>query len=158
MKIGWYRDRSAPGRYVYWNGDQWLSRLDGVPLSWPAATPRGSRARGSRLAATIAIFAVSYVGALLLGIVFYVATRSSSTGLQRVDLLAALSTVAWVAIFSAMATRVSYRWFDALCLFIPVYSIIWMFRILWRLANLPLRDWSPRPEDLTRLLPRAARG
>lgn len=75
--------------------------LDGVPLFWPTATPMGSRARGSRFAATIAIFVVGCGAAFLLGLVFYAATQSSSAGLA-IPVSSALSTAAWFALFSGM--------------------------------------------------------
>jgi hypothetical protein len=46
-----------------------------------------------------------------------------------------------------VATRVSYRWFDALLLLIPVVGLFYLCRFAWRLSLLPYRDWSPRPQE-----------
>jgi len=59
------------------------------------------------------------------------------------------ATQIWTLIVVAglVATRVSYRWFDGLTLLLPIYGIVWLFRIAWRVAYLPFRDWTPRPEE-----------
>lgn len=158
MKVGWYRDRAAPGRPLYWNGEAWLSNLEGARLAWPAGTPLGSRARGPRVALTIGILAVSYLAVTLVGILLYVASPPPSPGQGILGPTEVVVAVIWFALFSSMAVRVSYRWFDAFLLVVPVYSFVWTVRVVWRVANLPLRDWEPRPEDLTRLLPRARSG
>lgn len=50
-----------------------------------------------------------------------------------------------ILVFLAFAApRVGYRWFDCLFAFIPFYGIVFIFRIAYRLANLPEVDWSTR--------------
>jgi hypothetical protein len=49
-----------------------------------------------------------------------------------------------------VATRVSYRWFDAVLLLIPILGLFYLWRFAWRLSLLPYRDWSPRPEEAPR--------
>ncbi len=44
-----------------------------------------------------------------------------------------------------MSTKVGYRWFDCLFALIPFYGIFFLFRITYRVANLPARDWTDRP-------------
>jgi hypothetical protein len=46
-----------------------------------------------------------------------------------------------------IARRVSYRWFDAFLLLIPLFGLIYMWRFAWRLSFLPYRDWPPRPDE-----------
>jgi len=46
-----------------------------------------------------------------------------------------------------MARRVSYRWFDAFLVLIPIVGLVLLCRFAWRLAFLPYRDWPPRPEE-----------
>lgn len=43
-----------------------------------------------------------------------------------------------------MSPRVGYRWFDCLFAVIPIYGVIYIFRIAYRLAHLPQVDWSVR--------------
>jgi hypothetical protein len=49
-----------------------------------------------------------------------------------------------------IARRVSYRWFDAFLLLIPLFGLIYVWRFAWRLAFLPYRDWEPRPDEPAR--------
>ena len=44
-----------------------------------------------------------------------------------------------------MSTKVGYRWFDCFFVLIPFYGIFFLFRIAYRVANLPTRDWTDRP-------------
>jgi hypothetical protein len=54
-------------------------------------------------------------------------------------------TVVVILLFLAfMAPRVGYRWFDCFFAAIPIYGIIFIFRIAYRLAYLPQVDWSVR--------------
>jgi hypothetical protein len=46
-----------------------------------------------------------------------------------------------LAILAVMCSRVGYRWFDALFALIPVYSLLFVVKILWRVASLPARYW-----------------
>jgi hypothetical protein len=54
-------------------------------------------------------------------------------------------TVVVILLFLAlMSPKVGYRWFDCLFAAIPIYGIIYIFRIAYRLAYLPQVDWSIR--------------
>jgi hypothetical protein len=44
--------------------------------------------------------------------------------------------------WGTLAKKVGYRWFDFLFLLIPIYGIIWAFRIANRVASLPEKRWS----------------
>ena len=43
-----------------------------------------------------------------------------------------------------MAPKVGYRWFDCFFAIVPIYGIVFIFRIAYRVAFLPQRDWSER--------------
>ena len=43
-----------------------------------------------------------------------------------------------------MCVKVGYRWFDCFFALIPFYGIVFIFRIAYRVAFLPSRDWSER--------------
>jgi Mn2+/Fe2+ NRAMP family transporter len=45
---------------------------------------------------------------------------------------------------AVLAQKVGYRWFDCFFLMIPIYGIFFLFRIAYRVAYLPERDWSER--------------
>jgi hypothetical protein len=62
--------------------------------------------------------------------------------------VSALGLLGWLLAYALLAPKVSYRWFDAFCLLVPIYSWVWQFRIAWRVSNLPYRDWAPRPDEL----------
>lgn len=51
----------------------------------------------------------------------------------------------WFVAYAILARYAAYRWFDALNLAVPIWSLVWQCRICWRLAYLPHRDWAPRP-------------
>lgn len=53
-----------------------------------------------------------------------------------------------LAAHAVLATKVSYRWFDAFLLLVPIYGVVWSVKILYRVAALPRRDWPPRPGEL----------
>jgi hypothetical protein len=42
---------------------------------------------------------------------------------------------------------ISYRRRDCLMLFIPFYNLVVLSRLGYRLSNLPVRDWPPRPDE-----------
>lgn len=51
----------------------------------------------------------------------------------------------FLAVLSFALTRVGYRWWDFVFSLIPVYGVIFLVKIAWRVANLPMRDWPERP-------------
>jgi peptidoglycan/LPS O-acetylase OafA/YrhL len=58
-----------------------------------------------------------------------------------------LSVLVVFGLGAVVATRVSYRWFDALLLLVPFLGLIFLVKFSWRMASLPYRDWPPRPEE-----------
>jgi len=59
-------------------------------------------------------------------------------------------TLVLLIVGALIARRVSYRWFDAFLLVIPLFGLIYVWRFAWRLAFLPYRDWPPRPDEAAR--------
>lgn len=49
-----------------------------------------------------------------------------------------------LGLLAFMAPKVGYRWFDCFFAAIPIYGIIFIFRICHRIAFLPERDWTER--------------
>ena len=49
-----------------------------------------------------------------------------------------------LGIVGFMSTKVGYRWFDCLFTVIPIYGIVYIFRIANRIAFLPNKDWAVR--------------
>jgi hypothetical protein len=58
-----------------------------------------------------------------------------------------LSLLVLFGLGAVVATRVSYRWFDALLLLVPFLGLVFLVKFSWRMASLPYRDWPPRPEE-----------
>lgn len=50
-------------------------------------------------------------------------------------------TAGLVALLAYFCTRVGYRWFDVAFVLVPVYSVCFQAKILWRVAALPARYW-----------------
>ena len=55
-----------------------------------------------------------------------------------------LSVIVFLAILGAMASKVGYRWFDCFLALIPIYGIVIIFRVAYRIAFLPNKDWPER--------------
>jgi hypothetical protein len=152
---GWYRDPRGDGSR-YWQGERWTDfvlpagttpppRTDGL-----AGAVKPPVSKGVRVARTIGLFIVLWVVAR----VFETAgTRLVESATGPVSTFAHLNIrqlfidVALFAVTGWAATKVSYRWFDFLLLFIPFYNIVLLCRLAWRLSYLPYRDWAPRPEE-----------
>ena len=47
-------------------------------------------------------------------------------------------------ILGIVGPKVGYRWFDCFFAMIPIYGIFFIFRLAYRLANLPYVDWKIR--------------
>lgn len=54
-----------------------------------------------------------------------------------------------------IARKVSYRWFDAFLVVIPLVGIFFVCRFLWRFTLLPVRDWDLRPDESAMSTPAA---
>ena len=125
--------------------------------TWPDQPPGPGRSKGVRIFLTLLIA----LGPLVLLVVAvagltwtvnpadYPTDAAYQTAVDnRTGLATALMYLAYFVGYAVLATKVSFRWFDSLCLLIPIYSIIWQFRIAHRIAYLPHRDWQPRPDEV----------
>ena len=84
---------------------------------------------------TIAIVIGMYAAAMVMELVM----ASSSP-----DYEGGISAIVILAILGFMAPKVGYRWFDCFFALIPFYGVFFLFRITYRVANLPARDWTDR--------------
>ena len=55
-----------------------------------------------------------------------------------------ISVIVILGFLAFLAPRVGYRWFDCFFAAIPIYGIVFVFRIAYRTAFLPEKDWSER--------------
>jgi hypothetical protein len=84
---------------------------------------------------TIGIVLGIYLSAFILDVVI----ASSSPDYQGgVTVLAILGFLAF------LAPKVGYRWFDCFFAAIPIYGLIFIFKIAHRVSYLPNRDWAER--------------
>jgi len=60
------------------------------------------------------------------------------------DYQGGITVVVILGILAVLAPKVGYRWFDCFFAAIPIYGIFFIFRIAYRIALLPQRDWSER--------------
>ncbi len=136
---GWYDDPYEPGRLRFHDGTRWTDqardRLPGAeapdePLPVAPSRPRPTWVRV--LAACCGPLA--YLFAIVLGF--------GGSRVLAVPLILGLMTLVAVA-----APRVSYRWSAIVLGLIPFSLPYLLARIGWRLADLPYRDWPPRPEE-----------
>jgi hypothetical protein len=125
--------------------------------AWPSQPLTALRSNASRNWLTVGIVLVPFVVAGVLGVLVgaAVGSRTYSTDAAFEEAIAnASSALYWLVVicfliaYAVAARKVSYRWFDTFFLLIPIYSIVWQFKIAHRLAYLPHRDWAPRPEEV----------
>jgi len=77
-----------------------------------------------------------YLAAIVAELVVAYATPDYEGGITLLVILSFLGM---------MSTKVGYRWFDCFFVLIPFYGIFFLFRIAYRVAILPARDWTDRP-------------
>lgn len=142
---GWYPDPGLPGYLRYWSGAAWTTHVVPAPGSaLPVAAPRQPRDPGVRALVTAGLILLVLVGVIVASAVLSVLW----VGDPNADVWIQFGvTLALIGVFSRVATKVSYRWFDAFVILIPIYGLIWMGKIMWRIAYLPDRDWRPRPDE-----------
>lgn len=88
-----------------------------------------------RVFKTIGIVVGMYAAALLAEVLVAGVTPDYEGG---VTLLVMLGFLGY------LSPKVGYRGFDCFFALIPIYGIIYVFRIAYRVAFLPGRDWSER--------------
>ena len=88
-----------------------------------------------RVLKTIGIVLGMYAAALIIEVLVAGLTPEYEGG---VTLLVILSCLGY------MSPKVGYRGFDCFFALIPIYGIVYVFRIAYRVSFLPQRDWSER--------------
>lgn len=88
-----------------------------------------------RVVKTLGIVIGMYVAAVIAELMVASAAPDSEGGITLLVLLGLLGF---------MSTKVGYRWFDCFFALIPFYGIFFLFRIAYRVAYLPERDWTDR--------------
>jgi hypothetical protein len=88
-----------------------------------------------RIFKTVSIVIGMYIAALVMELIMYSSSPTYEGGISLFVLL---------GILGFMAPKVGYRWFDCFFAMIPFYGIFFIFRIAYRIAFLPNRDWPER--------------
>ena len=83
----------------------------------------------------IGIYAVALIAELIMA--------SSSPDSQG-----GITVLVILGILGFLAPKVGYRWFDCFFAAIPIYGLIFIFRIANRIAFLPNKDWTERVESV----------
>lgn len=88
-----------------------------------------------RVAKTIGIVLAMYAFALVMELIMVVGPSDYEGGISLLVILISLGIA---------GSKVGYRWFDCFFAVIPFYGVFFIFRIAYRLANLPNVDWKLR--------------
>jgi len=150
---GWYEDPSGEHASRYWDGSAWTDHVSEVP---PA--PSGGAA-DRKSSAPVLRFVVSLVGLLLVASIasalmfaafgpdpadfsspdrYNAAVSAEENEAQLFGILLIFVVVALVA------PKVGYRLRDVGFMLVPIYSLVFLVRILWRAAHLSEAYWSTR--------------
>jgi hypothetical protein len=86
------------------------------------------------IAIVIAIYAVAMISEVIMA--------SSSPDYQG-----GITVLVILGILGFLAPKVGYRWFDCFFAAIPIYGLFFIFRIAYRVALLPNKDWTERVES-----------
>ena len=85
-----------------------------------------------RLLKTIVLVIGIYAAALVMELIMATSSPDYEGGIGALVIL---------GILVVLAPKVGYRWFDCLFAAIPFYGLFFIFRIAYRVANLPSVDW-----------------
>ena len=88
-----------------------------------------------RVAKTIGIVLAMYAFALVTELIMVVGSSDYEGGMSLLFILICMGIA---------GSKVGYRWFDCFFAVIPFYGVFFIFRIAYRLANLPTVDWKLR--------------
>jgi hypothetical protein len=88
-----------------------------------------------RIFKTLAVVAGIYISGLILEVGMALSSANYEGGVTALVVLGFLAF---------LAPKVGYRWFDCFFAAIPIYGLFFIFRIAFRVAYLPNRDWSER--------------
>jgi hypothetical protein len=151
----WVHDTAPVQEATQWPA-QWTA--DPAGPSWPS-WPTPPRSKAARVWLTLAIVLgppiLFFVGAVaVLSAIQPGEYTTQAEYDQAVDGVANLIQgglmLAYFVAYASMAPKVSFRWFDAFFLLVPIYGWVFQFRIAYRMAFLPHRDWALRPEEMAR--------
>ena len=88
-----------------------------------------------RIFKTISLVIGMYIAAIAMELIMFSNSPTYEGGMAILVILGLLGF---------MAPKVGYRWFDCFLAIVPIYGIVFIFRIAYRVAFLPQRDWSGR--------------
>lgn len=74
-------------------------------------------------------------------VVYIVPVLLGMIGINSPTVQSLFAIFSLIPIFGYLATKVGYRRKDGLFVLIPMYNIIWITKISYRIANLPNRGW-----------------
>ncbi len=101
---------------------------------------RQPRSSGKRVTLMVLLVLGASSLAALADLVIHV--RTFTIGDESVSGLVVL-----VVVYGFLATRVSLPWYYALWLLVPFVGLYALWKISWRVAYLPWRDWALRPGE-----------
>ena len=81
---------------------------------------------------------------IVLAIYFVASVVDLAAASSSPDYQGGVTLVVILLILAFLAPKVGYRWFDTFFAMIPFYGIFFIFRISYRIAHLPERDWAER--------------
>jgi hypothetical protein len=84
---------------------------------------------------TVSLVLAMYAIALVMELIMVTGSADYEGGMSLLVILITLGIV---------GPKVGYRWFDCFFAMIPIYGIFFIFRLAYRLANLPNVDWKLR--------------
>ena len=84
---------------------------------------------------TVGLVLAMYAIALVMELIMVTGSADYEGGMSLLVILITLGIV---------GPKVGYRWFDCFFAMIPIYGIFFIFRLAYRLANLPNVDWKLR--------------
>ena len=88
-----------------------------------------------RVAKSIGIVLAMYALALVMELIMVIGSSDYEGGMSLLVILISLGIA---------GSKVGYRWFDCFFALIPFYGVFFIFRIAYRLANMPNVDWKLR--------------
>lgn len=135
-------------------GSRVPAQRGGGPMAREQAAQAG-RTRGVRGGMLLGVLAIESIGMGLAISGFLPASATRATGADfwgpfgRAVGLAALCVLGvHLVAFALLAPVVSYRWYDTFFLLVPVVSVVFWFRVVWRVTALPERYWPPRDDEV----------
>ena len=81
---------------------------------------------------------------IVIGIYAVAMIAEVAMALNSPDYEGGISVIVILGFLAVLAPKVGYRWFDCFFAAIPIYGLVFIFRIAHRTAFLPNKDWSDR--------------